>query len=729
MTTYKILVIDDAFFIRNLIKKAVMKKPVKDDISFEIVGEAENGSQGLEMVKELNPDIITVDFNIPELNGLDFAKYLKETNPKIPILMVSSNTDPNFPAEVEAIGCHFLQKPFQEAFLWMRLDSLVEEINNFDESSVVSNEMSDDTKELLAEIEMEVEAEIEESSIVIEEKTLPKANETKKVEEAQPQNQQQGSSKKKKKKKNKANGGANANNSLSLLGLEVDDSIVIKKPTITPPKPAVAVEKPQEKKVEPPKAAEVKPVEVKKPSILRDKPDNMMVKPIDTSRTVAVKPIVKPEPKPILKAPEIKTSELVNDEIPIEEDIIIEDEPAMTIDMPDDEDIVIEDDGDIVVEEENPIDDEIIVEDEPDDDIVIEDESPEDEIIMEDDEPIEVSSSSDDEIIIEDDEPAPNKINLDLNKDDDEIVVEDEEPEFVIEDEEPLTAIVDNEEIVIDDDTEPLVIDDNDDIIVVENEDEIVLEDEGENEVEDEEPEDDFIIEEDEPEDDGFDVEIEDIDDLDDLEFSFDGSSSDTEAEAPKERKIGLNIKKEEAPVEDLSHLSPKELTIRSLKENVSYSYQMELSYVLHAMERIKQDEIARMKKENAMIEELSAPIEPEKTNNLGVEAPVLRAEDLTREDEDAEFDKLFAEFNPNMDTSRFVSNKEKLHEMAAEQIADDAPAITQNIVIEPPKDAKVRQLYKHGDQAEDELILPEEKPKKVSIFTKIFNFFTGKKS
>ena len=175
MTTYKILVIDDAFFIRNLIKKAVNRKPIKNDISFEIVGEAENGNEGLTLVKELQPDIITVDFNIPELNGLDFAKYLKETNPKIPILMISSNTDPNFPKEVEDIGCHFLQKPFQESFLWMRLDSLVGEIENFDESKI-KPVVSQETKELLDEISMEVEAEIDETPIEIEEISLPKVN-------------------------------------------------------------------------------------------------------------------------------------------------------------------------------------------------------------------------------------------------------------------------------------------------------------------------------------------------------------------------------------------------------------------------------------------------------------------------------------------------------------------------------------------------------------------------
>ena len=76
MKTYKILVIDDAFFIRNLIKKAIGRKPVKNDVSFEIVGEAENGSDGLRMCEELKPDIITVDFNIPELaSEIDLNKF------------------------------------------------------------------------------------------------------------------------------------------------------------------------------------------------------------------------------------------------------------------------------------------------------------------------------------------------------------------------------------------------------------------------------------------------------------------------------------------------------------------------------------------------------------------------------------------------------------------------------------------------------------------------------
>ena len=79
MANYKVLIIDDAFFIRNLIKKAIAKKPATKN-TFEVAGEAQDGRAGIDLCESLKPDIITVDFNIPTINGLDFAKYLKDAS-------------------------------------------------------------------------------------------------------------------------------------------------------------------------------------------------------------------------------------------------------------------------------------------------------------------------------------------------------------------------------------------------------------------------------------------------------------------------------------------------------------------------------------------------------------------------------------------------------------------------------------------------------------------------
>lgn len=565
MTTYKILVIDDAFFIRNLIKKAVNRKPIKNDISFEIVGEAQNGNEGLALAKELNPDIITVDFNIPELNGLDFAKYLKETNPKIPILMISSNTDPNFPKEVEDIGCHFLQKPFQESFLWMRLDGLVEEIQNFDESKIEPT-ISQETKDLLDEISMEVEAEIDETPIEIEEVSLPKVNKKNKP--------------KKKKKKNTNN----------LFGLEIDDSIVIKpkKENLDNTNEKVESQKNDSKNMnEKDGLSNVKDSNIKK----------------DT-------PIIKEE---FLSSNENKVEES------IEEDLKIEQEPSS---------IIKEDTYSINESESNS----------------------------------ESGSIDNNETSIED-------------NDSNDIIIEDED-----------------ESIIIDEDDEPIVIDDEDDnVIIIDDDEEIVIENDSQ-----ENDEDEIIIGEDEEIDD----KNEDV--LDDENLIINSNEENVETE--KDKKI------------------------KSLKDNVSYSYQNEMSYVLHVMEKLamstKLDEV-----KSDVIEEEN---EANTLSNLGIETPIIREEDLTKEEESEEFDKLFAEFNPNIDLSYIGNQEEKKEEQRAEvkeKLLQQAPSITQQIEIEPPKNDKVRQIYNKENPNGDDFIIPiNDKPKKVSIFTKIFNFFSRHK-
>lgn len=158
MANYTLLVIDDAFFIRNLIKKAVAKKPASNN-TFEIVGEAQDGQAGLDMCELLNPDIITVDFNIPTINGLDFARHLKELHPEIPIIMISSNMEQGFSSRVKEAGCRLLTKPFQEAYLWKLLDEVAYEIETTDFSQLPQKSVEEKQK-LLEDLTNEIKGEI-----------------------------------------------------------------------------------------------------------------------------------------------------------------------------------------------------------------------------------------------------------------------------------------------------------------------------------------------------------------------------------------------------------------------------------------------------------------------------------------------------------------------------------------------------------------------------------------
>lgn len=124
MDNYKLLVVDDAFFIRNLIKKAVSNKPNTNNINISIIGEAKNANEAITFCETECPDIVTIDYLMPPgENGIELIKQLKEKYPNIMILMISDTTE----IELNAIdlGCQFLVKPFKEEMIWKKLDNLI----------------------------------------------------------------------------------------------------------------------------------------------------------------------------------------------------------------------------------------------------------------------------------------------------------------------------------------------------------------------------------------------------------------------------------------------------------------------------------------------------------------------------------------------------------------------------------------------------------------------------
>lgn len=68
---HKILVVDDAMFMRTMIKNLL-----KSNSEFEVIGEAENGVEAIQKYKELQPDIVTLDITMPEMDGLEALKKL-----------------------------------------------------------------------------------------------------------------------------------------------------------------------------------------------------------------------------------------------------------------------------------------------------------------------------------------------------------------------------------------------------------------------------------------------------------------------------------------------------------------------------------------------------------------------------------------------------------------------------------------------------------------------------
>ena len=104
-----VLIVDDAAFMRISIKNMLTKN------GYEVIGEAENGAVGVQMYKDLTPDIVTMDITMPEMSGLDALKEIQKHDPKAKVVMVSAMGQEAMVREAIVSGAKgFIVKPFKE---------------------------------------------------------------------------------------------------------------------------------------------------------------------------------------------------------------------------------------------------------------------------------------------------------------------------------------------------------------------------------------------------------------------------------------------------------------------------------------------------------------------------------------------------------------------------------------------------------------------------------------
>ncbi|WML52185.1 response regulator [Neobacillus sp. PS3-12] len=105
----RILIVDDAKFMRltlnNILKKA----------EHEVVAEADNGLKAVNLYRELQPDLVTMDITMPEMDGIEAVKKIKSEFPDAKIIMCSAMGQQKMVVEaIEAGAKDFLVKPFDE---------------------------------------------------------------------------------------------------------------------------------------------------------------------------------------------------------------------------------------------------------------------------------------------------------------------------------------------------------------------------------------------------------------------------------------------------------------------------------------------------------------------------------------------------------------------------------------------------------------------------------------
>jgi two-component system chemotaxis response regulator CheB len=92
----RVLIVDDSIFIRQ-----VLAKLIESDPELQVVGAAKDGVDALQLVAELQPDVITLDFEMPRMDGLEFLKRLMVEHP-VPVVMVSSYTTEGAEVTIQA---------------------------------------------------------------------------------------------------------------------------------------------------------------------------------------------------------------------------------------------------------------------------------------------------------------------------------------------------------------------------------------------------------------------------------------------------------------------------------------------------------------------------------------------------------------------------------------------------------------------------------------------------
>lgn len=107
----RVLIADDSPVARRLIKTIL-----KHDKRFEVVGEAKNGQEAIDLAKELSPDIITMDIVMPVKQGLESAEEILKFLKDVKIFLISSMIDKDIEKKAKEIGLKgVIQKPFSSS--------------------------------------------------------------------------------------------------------------------------------------------------------------------------------------------------------------------------------------------------------------------------------------------------------------------------------------------------------------------------------------------------------------------------------------------------------------------------------------------------------------------------------------------------------------------------------------------------------------------------------------
>ena len=99
MSKIRVLIVDDAVVIRQILTGLLAGDP-----EIEVVGTAANGRIALAKIPQVNPDVITLDVEMPEMDGLQTLKEIRKLYTRLPVIMFSTLTERGASATIDALS-------------------------------------------------------------------------------------------------------------------------------------------------------------------------------------------------------------------------------------------------------------------------------------------------------------------------------------------------------------------------------------------------------------------------------------------------------------------------------------------------------------------------------------------------------------------------------------------------------------------------------------------------
>ena len=120
--SFKLMIVDDSNIMRRRIERSQQFEEL------EVVGTAGNGLEALEMFRKTDPDMVTMDLTMPQMDGIECIGKLVELKPAIRILVISALADKATAVEAMEKGANgFLNKPFTDRQLNEAIADLIRE--------------------------------------------------------------------------------------------------------------------------------------------------------------------------------------------------------------------------------------------------------------------------------------------------------------------------------------------------------------------------------------------------------------------------------------------------------------------------------------------------------------------------------------------------------------------------------------------------------------------------